>query len=141
MRLKGLIKTWRIAGSRVFAELFGGISLNGAERDVLTTLVYGAAIAIDASVGNNFQVSITDGVAFVVSAPTNPPETGRSQLMSIKFKNTSGGAHGAGTWNAIFKTQAAVFPAIATGFSRTVQFIWDGTNWVEVGRSAADVAN
>jgi hypothetical protein len=108
----------------------------------LVTVTYGAAPAIDASLGNLFVMTITDNVAFVFAAPTNPPAVaGQSQEITITCRNASGGAHGAGTWNAVFKTQATVFPAIATGFSRSIRFRWNGTNWVEMWRSAADIAN
>lgn len=140
MRLKGILKTWRINGSRVLAEFMGGLVLNGARCGVRTTLTYGAAIAIDASLGNDFVVTVTDAVAFAFSAPTNTPPTGFSQQINITVRNGSGGAHGAGTFNAVFKTSAAV-PAIADTKSRTFSFVWDGTNWVEVFRTAADVAN
>ena len=139
--MKNFLKTFRVHGGRLFAELFGGVVINGPRWNPLGILVYGPNIAIDASLSDDFQVSITDGVAFNINAPTNPPPAGQGQSLRIKFKNTSGGAHGAGTFNAIFKTAAAGFAAIATGFSRTYEFEWDGTNWVEAFRSAADVAN
>ena len=141
MRISDILRAWRISGSTVLAELFGGLMRQGPDVEPLTTLTYGPTIAIDASLGNLFVVTITDAVAFVVGAPTNTPPTGRSQVIAITFRNGSGGAHGAGTWNAVFKTQATVFPAIANGFSRTVFFRWNGTNWVELVRTAADVAN
>ncbi len=157
MNLKGLIKTYRAATQIV--EWFGGAIFNGAVSVVgaitstagitiasalkqpLVTLTYAASIAIDASLSNLFVVTITDGVAFVTAAPTNPPSGTDSQLMTITYRNASGGAHGAGTFNAVFKTVATPFPAIANGFSRSIQFRWNGTNWVETFRSAADVAN
>ncbi len=139
--MRKLLKSWRIVAGVPMPEFFGGLLARGPFNNILNTITYSAAPTPDASLGNFFVVTITDAVAFVVGAPTNPPSTGFSQCIAITFKNASGGAHGAGTWNAVYKTQATVFPAIATGFSRTVWFRWDGTNWVEVSRSAADVAN
>lgn len=141
MKLSALVKTWRVAGSRLFVEWMGGSIATGARLAVLNQITYSAAPVLDASLGNDFFMNIADAVAFVVGAPTNPPPTGFTQDISITFRNTSGGAHGAGTWNAVFKTQATVFPAIANGQSRTVFFRWNGTNWVELVRSAADIAN
>ena len=135
-----LLKTWRISGSRILAELFGGIATNGANVDALTTLTYGASIAIDASLGNQFVVTVTDGVAFAFAAPTNTPPTGFAQEIFITIRNGSGGAHGAGTWNAVFKVTGNV-PAIANGFSRTFGFRWNGTNWVQILVPATDVPN
>lgn len=140
MKLKGILKTWRVAGSTAMAELFGGMGLSGPTWEILTTLTYAPVIAVDVSLGNHFQVTVTDGVAFAIGAPTNTPPTGKAQLIFITIRNGSGGAHGAGTFNAIFKTSGAV-PAIANGNSRTFAFRWNGTNWVEVFRTAADVAN
>lgn len=136
-----LVRTWRIAADRVFAELFGGILLGAARRTRLITVTYSATPTVNAALGNDFVVTITDAVAFVVAAPTNTPPAGFAQDITITFRNASGGAHGAGTWNAIFRTQATVFPAIANGQSRTVFFRWNETNWVELVRTAADVAN
>lgn len=140
MRVADLFKTWRVNGSTVLAQLFGGLAVAGPSCGILTTLTYGASIAIDASLGNDFVVSVTDAVAFAFAAPTNTPPSGMDQIITITIRNTSGGAHGAGTFNAVFKTSGNV-PAIATGNSRTIAFRWNGTNWVELYRTAADVAN
>lgn len=135
-----VFRTIRIIGGAIFADFFGGLMARAARLEPVTTLTYGASIAIDASLGNLFTVTVTDAVAFAFAAPTNTPPTGFSQEITITVRNTSGGAHGAGTWNAVFKTAGNV-PAIATGNSRSFSFKWDGTNWVETFRSAADVAN
>lgn len=157
MNLKKLIKTWRAATNIV--EWMGGAIFNGTVQatgaitasggvvnsaritGVLTAVAYSAAPVIDASLGNDFVMTITDGNAIVVGAPTNTPAAGQCQDISFTIKNASGGAHGALTWNAVFKTQATAFAAVANGFSRTVFFRWNGTNWVELVRTAADVAN
>jgi hypothetical protein len=158
MRLKALIK--RYVASTQLVEWMGGAIFNGdltatgtitgsgsqvlGTRQIqpLITVTYGAAPVIDASLGNLFVMTITDGNAIVVAAPTNPPAVaGQGQLIWFTVRNASGGAHGALTWNAVFKTQATAFSAVATGFSRTVCFRWNGTNWVEMVRTAADVAN
>jgi hypothetical protein len=135
-----MLKTWRINGSRFLAEVFGGWLTTGASADPLVSLTYGPSIAVDASLGNAFVCDITNNVAFTIQAPTNPPPTGSSQVITLTFRNVSGAAHGAGTFGAGYKTSAA-FPAIANGFSRTFCFRWNGTNWVEQWRTAADVAN
>ncbi len=151
MNIKALIKTYRAAtnivewmGGAIFNGLIsatGAITQGAVLKQPLVTLTYGPSIAIDAALGNLFVVTITDAVAFVTAAPTNPPSGTDSELITITYRNASGGAHGAGTFNAVFKTVATPFPAIANGFSRSIQFRWNGTNWVETFRSAADVAN
>jgi hypothetical protein len=158
MRLRNLIKSWRAATNIV--EFMGGAIFNGSVSATgtisgtgglntqgtrlisnLVTVTYSAAPVIDASLGNDFVMTITDGVAIVVAAPINPPTAAQCQDITFTVRNASGGAHGALTWNAVFKTQATAFSAVATGNSRTVFFRWNGTNWVETVRTAADVAN
>lgn len=140
MQWSQVLKTWRTVATNVFLELFGGLILDDALWQPLVTLPYGASIAINASLGNSFVVTVTDGNAFAFAAPTNPPATGFGQTINITIKNASGGAAGAGTWDAVFKTDGNV-PAIADGNNRTFGFTWDGTNWIETYQSAADVSN
>jgi len=147
MRFDGLVKSWRTViktGSttiaNLFATLFGGVFYGAATGGVLTTLTYGPTIALDASLGNEFVFTITDNVAFVLSNPTNPPPSGQDQIILVTYQNTSGAAHGAGTFGTLYKVSNANFAAVATGFQRTIAFRWDGTNWVEIWRTAADVA-
>lgn len=147
MRFDALVKSWLVViktGSTTvanqFAQLFGGLFFGAASGGILTTLTYGPTIALDASLGNEFVVTITDAVAFVLSNPTNPPPSGQDQIIVVTFKNSSGGAHGAGTFGTLYKTSAAL-AAIADGKNRSIAFRWDGTNWVELYRTAADVAN
>lgn len=103
----------------------------------LATITYSASMTPDASLGNLQVITATNNTAFAINTPTNP-STG--QRLRIKIKNTSGGALGAATFSAAFKLGAAwVQPA--NGFSRTIEFDNDGTNWIETFRSAADVAN
>jgi len=141
MIVKRLLKTWRVLAATSLAELFGGLVLNGPSGSPITTVTYSTTPTINASLGNMFVMTITDAVAFVFAAPTNTLPVTIGQEITIICRNTSGGAHGAGTFNAVFKTVAAPFPAIATGQNRTIGFRWNGTNWVETFRSAADVAN
>lgn len=140
MRFSDLVRSWRVAAGVVMADFWGGIFARGPVGGALSTVTYSATPTIDATLGNNFVVTVTDNVAFVIAAPLNPPPSGLFQTIQLTIRNASGGAHGAGTWNAVFKTSGNV-PAIATGFSRTFGFVWNGTNWVETFRTAADVAN
>jgi hypothetical protein len=109
--------------------------------DVLLQLnlpTYGTTVTVDAAQANYFRLTVTDGVAFTIAAPANP-STGTPQKITLMIRNTSGGALGAITWNAVFKMVAWTSPA--NGFSRSISFVYDGTNWVETFRSAADVPN
>lgn len=109
-----------------------------AKKLSLTRVVvtYSASMTPDASLGNIFTITVTNGTAFTINAPTNPTA---GQQITITIRNTSGGAAGAATWNAAFKMTAWTNPATAN--SRSIQFYYDGTNWIEEGRTAADVPN
>jgi hypothetical protein len=107
---------------------------------VAVSPTWGAAVAIDTTSGTGSlwqRITATSNVAFTIGAPTTGVQ---GQQLLITLRNASGGALGAATFNAIFKLGAAwTNPANAT--SRSITFVFDGTNWVEIGRTAADVAN
>lgn len=123
-----LTKLTRIAMSR--------LGLQYQDQQVAPT--YGTTVTPNLSLGSSFVVSPTNGVAFTIAAPTNPAHS-YGQRISFKIKNASGGALGAVTWNAVYKLAAWTSPA--NGYSRSIDFIFDGTNWVEASRASADVPN
>lgn len=102
-------------------------------------LTYGTTVATNMSLAGYFTLAITDGVAFAMSAPTNPMA---GQLLTYDIKNSSGGAHGTITWNAAFLNGGAgtvgtgAFVTIANGKRRIIVFRYDGTAWQEVSRTA-----
>lgn len=112
----------------------------GGGNVIVQTLTYGPSIAMAVESGAFGIVSITNNVAFVFAAPTldgvafaavAPFSSMAGLIIEYNVKNVSGAAHGAGTFNAIFK--AAAFPAIANNFQRSFQFMWNGTNFVQLG--------
>jgi hypothetical protein len=105
-------------------------------KNNLFTVTYSASMTIDDPTGNSFQITANNGAPFTINAPTNP---GIGAPVRIQIRNTSGGALGLATWNAVFKMPLWVQPA--NGFSRWVEFEYNGANWVESFRSAADVPN
>lgn len=145
MLLKRLIKQYLLSGGIPVVQWMGG-TISSPVLAVGNALTYGPTIALNMALGNEFTVTVTDAVAFVFGLPTfnlialSATVPGFDQLLRIRIRNASGGAHGAGTFNAVFKTAGAV-PAIADGFSRVFEFRWNGTNLVETFRSAADIAN
>ena len=100
------------------------------------TITYSASMTPDASAGDSQIITATNATAFTINAPSNP-RTG--QRLRITLRNTSGGVLGAATWNAVYKMTAWTNPA--NGFSRTIEFEYNGTNWIEHDRTAADVPN
>jgi len=113
------------------ATFKGKLDLNGE-----TTTTYATTMATNSAIATSFVITVTDGVAFAISNPTNAT-TGRDLVYRIR--NTSGGAVGTITWGNLFKMVAWVSPA--TGYSRSIAFKYNGTNWIETFRSAGDIPN
>lgn len=97
---------------------------------------YGTTVTIDTTVGNIYPITATNGTAFTIAAPLTPSD---GMEITLTIINTSGGALGAITWNAVFKMAAWTSPA--TGFNRSITFYYNGTNWVEKTRTASDIPN
>jgi hypothetical protein len=113
---------------------FSGLWGDGIHH--LTSPTYGASMTLDAQISNEQIITATNGTAFTLNAPINMRY---GQRLTIIIRNASGGALGAITWNAVFKM--AAFSAPANGFSASIDFIWNGTNWVEVARGGNTVPN
>lgn len=96
---------------------------------------YGESVAIAANQGNEFVITASNGDAFTIADPTNGVA---GQRITIRVRNTSGGALGTITWGSAYKL--AAFTSPATGFSRSTDFQYNGTNWIEC-RPDADVPN
>jgi hypothetical protein len=95
-----------------------------------------ASITFNAALSNRFVTSILNATAFAINSPSNPAD---GQNITVTIRNASAGALGAVTWNAVFKLATWTQPA--AGFSRSITFNYDGTNWVEISRTPADVPN
>lgn len=112
----------------------GANVIGGRRAASRTEPTYGVSIAIDASLGDEFDITATNGTAFTVTNPTNPAD---GQRITLTIRNTSGGALGTITWESKYKLAAWTSPA--TGTSRSIDFKYDGTNWIEASRTPADV--
>ena len=97
---------------------------------------WGTSTTLDASLANEFVITPTANNAWTLNAPTSA-RTG--QRITIQIRATLGYAIGALTWDAVFKVAAWTNPA--DGYSRAIDFIYNGTNWIEVSRTPADVPN
>jgi hypothetical protein len=112
------------------------VKSNSGFATTRTAVTYSASMTADASTGNTFVITATDGTAFAINAPTNVTS---GQRITFTVRNTSGGVLGVVTWNAVFKMATWTQPA--NGNSRSIDFVYDGTNWVEVARTPSDIPN
>lgn len=90
-----------------------------------------------ASDGQLLELVATAGSTFSIAAPTGTIRAG--QRFTLRVKNASGGALTFGGFPAVCRLAAWTSPA--NGFSRSITFQFDGANWIEVGRTPADVPN
>ena len=98
------------------------------------TLPYSAAITPLSS--GTQAIVVTDTSAFTIA---NPPLVSGGRVV-FDIKNSSGGTMGALTWGSGgVMLLAGAFTNPASTKRRTISFYCDGTNWVETGRSAADI--
>lgn len=112
----------------------------GPKNKATITYTSGVAMTFDATLAERYELTINDGVAYTINAPTNTPALAyASKRIVLIIRNTAGGALGAATFNAAFKMPAWVNPA--NTFSRSIEWEWNGANWVETFRSAADIPN
>lgn len=122
---------------------YPGNDIDGAPFTPLQkSLAYSASMTPVADQGSWFVATATNATAFTINAPTiNAVATGNfsGSRITITIKNTSGGALGVATFAAAYKMAAWTQPA--TGFQRSIDFLYDGTNWIEVSRTPADVPN
>lgn len=94
-------------------------------------------VSIDVAAGTLVNINVTSTSAFTINSPTNDGANG--QQLTICIKNTSGGALLGVTWGSEYKLSSWTNPA--NGFSRSISFFYDGTNWIEYSRTTADVPN
>jgi len=82
-----------------------------------------------------YQITADAGTAFTINAPASPV-TGYQ--MTFDIINASGGSMGTITWDSVFKL-AGSFTNPADTKRRTISFYFNGTNWIELERSEADI--
>lgn len=114
----------------------GGVIATKAKAvNSTVTLTYSANIAVDAGLGNDFRIDVANATPFTIQFPTNGV---KGQRITFRIRNVSGGAMGAITWTS-YRMTAFTNPANAT--TRAIEFLFDGFNYYEMNRAAADVPN
>ena len=124
----GFASDWRVERNFKSGALYGTPTARVAAT-------YGLNVAIDAALGHEFVVTPTNGNNFTISNPTNA-YAGRR--ISVRVVNTFGAL---GTLSFGTAYRAAAWTQPANGNSRAIDFQYDGTNWIEVSRTPADVPN
>jgi Pectate lyase superfamily protein len=111
---------------------------SGSLSTTKATPAYSASITPNAFVGNWQTITVTNGTAFTINAPTNPPSTTGTAELTIEILNSSGGAMGVITWNGAFIFAGITWANPASTKKRYARFEWNGLNWIATGFSTAD---
>ena len=131
-----IVKGNDLGTGTIAAYSFKGLVCSGDDIARFTEAV-AANVAIAAVGAIKTFVSITgvDGTNMTVDAPTEARE---GKELTITIRNNSGGSLGTCTFAAGYKTTGS-WTQPGNGKSRSIVFVYDGTNWIEQFRSAADV--
>jgi hypothetical protein len=114
----------------------GGLTYRGAIGMNVNALTYGPTVAINAALGNEYRLSVTNGNAFTMANATNALI---GQRLAVTIVNNHSSALGAVTWGSNYKL-AGPWVSPAPGFNRTITFRVDtATEWHEMSRTVADV--
>lgn len=82
-----------------------------------------------------FSLTVNNGSNFAIQAPTSAVN---GKELVITIRNMSGGAAGTLTFASTYKTTGA-WTQPSSGRSRSITFVYDGADWIEHFRSAADI--
>lgn len=99
---------------------------------------YSASITPNAYNGNWQRITVTDGNAFTINAPINPPNSSHNQELTIEIVNSSGGVMGVITWDGAFVFAGVTWANPASTKKRFARFEWNGAAWICTGFSTAD---
>jgi hypothetical protein len=99
--------------------------------------VYATSVPINMAQGVIHQITATDGTGFTVANPTNGVI---GDALIVYIRNASGGALGTVTWGGAYKL-AGPWTSPADGNGRTITFVSNGADWIELNRAAADIGD
>lgn len=100
------------------------------------TVPYSASMTFSVQYWDEFVITATNATAFTINSPTSAI---KGKRITVVIRNTSGGALGVVTWNAVFKLSTWTQPA--NGNSRSIDYRFDGSNWIQIGQTGVDVPN
>lgn len=142
-RMSGRIKAGSpSSGFQLFTPVGGVIDsagvIGGPNLITFDAVVVTSPITPTVANGLFVRLTLSNNGAYTLNVPSGTVASGAH--LQVMVRNIIGGAAGVMTFAAGYKLGAA-WAQPATAFSRSIDFTFDGTNWVETGRSAADVSN
>jgi hypothetical protein len=118
----------------------GGIATSRGSWGGITVkrraVAFAAAITIDATGSEQFDITATSSADFTIRAPVNPVI---DKTITITVRNAAGGALGRVVWDGIFKMSTWINPA--NGHNRSIILCFDGAHWQQIMQASVDVPN
>jgi hypothetical protein len=108
------------------------------ELGSVATPAYSASITPNAAAGSWQTITVTNGTAFTINAPTNPPTSSQTQQLAVEVLNSSGGAMGVITWNGAFIFASGAWTNPASTKKRFAYFDWNGLAWICTSIATSD---
>jgi hypothetical protein len=109
----------------------------GTSRALERLGVGSASVIIDPARSAHYEVTASDARPLAMSDPGNG--VGVGARVGITLRNASAGALGDIVWGASYRLAPWTSPA--PGHSRSIEFRFDGSHWIEIARTPADVPN
>ena len=118
----------------------GGIATSHGSWGGITVkrrvVAFAAAITIDATGSEQYDITATSSADFTIRAPVNPVI---DKTITITVRNASGGPLGRVVWDGIFKMSTWANPA--NGHNRSIILCFDGAHWQQIMQAGVDVPN
>jgi hypothetical protein len=130
---------WQVSIEAVTLVNPAGIATGFARKPApitgVQTLTYGPLVRVSPNQGGYCRIEATDSEPFTISAPLQA-----SPGMEVTFEIHNGTRRALGplTWDRVFRL-GGQFTNPAAGKIRTITFTFNGTSWIERGRTASDL--
>lgn len=103
------------------------------------TTAAGGAVVPDLSVTRDFEIEVAAGAPLTIVNPVATPAPATGRRITFTLVNTTSGPLGDVHWGSAYKLAAWSSPA--PGHSRSIEFRYNGKDWIEIARTPADVPN
>lgn len=121
---------------RTTLDLLDKINRVAGSLSGIVTVTYSPTVTLDASKGATFILTVTDTNAWTMAEPVHPTS---GQRITIMLRGQYGGSAGTVTWASVFLKAAFTMPS--DGYSRSIDFLYNGSSWVELSKTASDIPN
>lgn len=114
-----------------------GLQITRSDNGITVVQTAGTAYRADVSRYSHIVLDVQDTTGWTMSTPV-PGPGGTGIPVTFEIRNNSGGAMGAIAWAGAYKL-AGAFTNPASTKRRLITFRWNGTDYAETSRSAADI--